>query len=115
MEIFENSDFGMLNVRFSEIPTDEQKKILKENGYRWSARKNLWYPMTQEAQQEVDKAKFLENIRKNDAAKNPLQEKQAEILSNDAGGLFSGLNSTEIFAPKVQTQKHNHKDDEISY
>jgi hypothetical protein len=69
----------------------------------------------QAAQQEVDKAKFLENIRKNDAAKNPLQEKQAEILSNDAGGLFSGLNSTEIFAPKVQTQKHNHKDDEISY
>lgn len=49
-EIFDNTDFGNKNIRFSEAPAQEQREFLKQNGYSFTSRYGgAWYPRTQEA------------------------------------------------------------------
>ena len=49
-EIFDNSDFGNKNLRFSEAPAQEQRDFLKQNGYGFTTRYGgVWYPRTQSA------------------------------------------------------------------
>nr|WP_180485591.1 JAB domain-containing protein [Treponema socranskii] len=49
-EIFDNIDFNNKNLRFSEIPNQQQRTYLKQNGYSFTSRYGgVWYPRTYEA------------------------------------------------------------------
>lgn len=50
LEIFDNTDFNNKNLQFSEIPNQEQRTYLKQNGYSFTSRYGgVWYPRTYEA------------------------------------------------------------------
>ena len=64
-EIFENEKYQYKNLRFSNIPTLEQREFLKNKGWRYTKQfGGVWYPWSHEAKQnnETDINEFVQSF-----------------------------------------------------
>lgn len=53
-----NNDIGGIELYFDTVPTEEDKEVLKKNGFRWHAEKKCWYAKNTDNNREVASSIF---------------------------------------------------------
>jgi len=85
-----NEEKQGIELYFETIPTYEERKILKKNGYRWHNQKNCWY--------------IKENKIKSNEPKNELGIKVGDIFYMSWGYEQTNLDFFQVIALKGKTQ-----------
>lgn len=101
--ITDNAEYGSIEVKFSEKPSEEIRDVLKSNKFRWNGKKKIWYGKTSreaitEALDKVYAVSGMEDILAVDSAveqhiDDDMVQEQAREYLDDA----------ETFAHEIDT------------
>lgn len=64
-----NKEYQGLEISFSQVPSPEIRKQLKEHGFRWHSVKKVWF-----AKETVERSLFAQSLRETEFWKKPAQD-----------------------------------------